>query len=80
MEHDILIEPGGNVRFVYDDELATVFDGEDLRTKRASHVEPLGRIWVADMRPSGGPVLGAFTTRAAALVAERAWLRKEKGL
>lgn len=36
--------------------------------------------WVADMSPSGGPLLGAFPTRQAALDAERAWLREHKGL
>lgn len=52
--------------------------------------------WTADMRPSGGPVLFAngsaaamptvacglapFASRQQALDAERAWLRKERGL
>lgn len=41
--------------------------------------------WVADMTPSGGPVLLAedghpFKTREAALDAERAWLREHRGL
>lgn len=102
-ELDIIIEEDGTIRFVYDDELAEAFDGEDARTTRASHVEPALRGgWYADMRPSGGPVLfenGAveinefgqlstaeretptgFKTREAALTAERAWLRKNRGL
>ena len=107
MDHDIVINEDGTIQFVYDDELAAVFDGEEQTTTRASHVEPAGdlcphcgtvarrfadcahahvtRGWLADMRPSGGPVLvdadgEGFKTRAAALAAEREWLRKEKGL
>lgn len=30
--------------------------------------------WQADLAPSGGPVLGPFTDRAAAIAAEVAWL------
>ena len=74
----------GTVQFVYSDELATVFNGEQQETKRASHVEPVaygnGCGWVADMKPSEGPVLGPFKTRAEALAAERAWLRENRGL
>ena len=40
----------------------------------ASHVEPLGLDWTADMSPVGGPVLGPYSTRAEALAAEVAWL------
>lgn len=41
--------------------------------------------WVADMRPSGGPVLWGpegtgYPTRQAALDAERVWLRENRGL
>ncbi len=88
MEHDILIDENGDIAFVYDDELATVFDGEPTETKRASHVEPAdGGGWIADMRPSlptgptpNGWLLGPFKTRAEALAAERDWLRRERGL
>ena len=47
----------------------------DVRTRRASHVEPndAGQ-WEADMAPMGGPVLGPFDLRAEALAAEHAWL------
>lgn len=87
-EHDILIDNGGSVRFVYSDTLAEVFDGEQQHTVRASHVEfdnLLGG-WTADMRPSGGPILpdhdtgATFKTRQEALDAERQWLREHKGL
>jgi hypothetical protein len=91
MEHDIVIEDDGTVRFIYADDVAEMFEGEVLRTARASHVEPFGQGWIADMRPSGGPVLFdtnttnpigrvAFKTRQAALDAERAWLQQERGL
>ncbi len=65
MEHDILIEEDGTVRFIYADELAEVFAGEAQTTERASNVEPhptAGHGWYADMIPSGGPVLGADGT------------------
>jgi hypothetical protein len=46
-----------------------------LKITRASHVEPDAEgYWWADMGPSGGPVLGPFTSRSAALGAERGWL------
>ncbi len=93
-ENDILIDERGNVRFVYSDLLDDVFREEARETTRASHVEPYGTGWSADMTPSGGPVLfedGAcdsvvcafhrpFKTRAEALAAERAWLRENRGL
>ena len=49
-----------------------------LKITRASHVEPDGKGWKADMRPSGGPVLKSFKTRSAALAAEVKWLKKNK--
>lgn len=103
MEHDILIDDDGTIRYVYSDEQAA-FVGEWLGdeiasqvTTRASHVEPHPTKpgWLADMRPSGGPILGLngtwidpdyadilqpFSTRQIALDAERAWLREHKGL
>lgn len=59
-----------------------------VEIKRASHVEPArlqlgfdpgtdergGIGWWVDMSPSGGPDLGPFVTRQAALDAEAAWL------
>lgn len=48
------------MRFVYDDALADLLFEGTAAVCRASHVEPhptrIG--WLADMRPSGGPVLG----------------------
>lgn len=36
--------------------------------------------WVADMAPSGGPLLGTYLTRADALTEERRWLADHKGV
>ena len=58
---NITIEDG-HVKFIYSDELAealaSLMDGATVT--RASHVEPhpFGGGWLADMAPSGGPVLG----------------------
>ena len=56
---------GGTAAAVYDDALVPVFDalGGGAVVVRASHVEPApagckDAGWLADMRPSGGPVLG----------------------
>ena len=59
-DYDIIVTEGGDLQFVYADELAEVFAGEQQQTRRASHVEPhpTRNGWLADMRPSGGPVLG----------------------
>lgn len=66
-ELDILIEPDGTVRYVYDDRIAKLFVGDPQLTVRASDVEPFpGGGWFADMRKSGGPVL--FANGSAATV------------
>lgn len=62
-EYDIYIGADGTVQHVYDDALAGLLEGEgEVRTTRASHVEPAGSGWLADMRPVGGPVIGADGT------------------
>lgn len=82
---DLVID-GLHVRAVYSDDLIPLIDvAEAVRTTRASHVEPVGSRWLADMGPSGGPVLAGgdglgFVTRQAALDAERDWLRENRGL
>lgn len=70
----VLVTSQGHVRCVYSDaiELATV--GKVL-IRRGSHVEPdENGAWTADLSPVGGPVLGPFEKRSAALAAEQAWL------
>lgn len=50
----------GLVRTIYSDALAPLCqDLGQTTTRRASHVEPYGTGWLADMKPSGGPILGA---------------------
>lgn len=58
-EHVVSISDG-EARFVYDDALAGVVADMGGTVTRASHVEPHPTRpgWLADMRPSGGPVLG----------------------
>lgn len=72
----ITFEVDGRVKFIYDDAVAEVAsEVGPLNIKRASHVEPTASgLWWADMSPVGGPQLGPFKMRAAALCAEREWL------
>lgn len=59
-------------------------DGRRARRDGSAHLTATG--WVADMRPSGGPVLwgpdrdNGYPTREAALQAERQWLRAHHGV
>ena len=72
----LVVTPAGAVRCVYGEQLDLAALGR-LAITRASHVEPTpdGR-WSADLSPVGGPVLGPFVHRSAALEAERAWLEE----
>ncbi len=73
-EMELIVDTGGGVRCIYDEALDLREIGE-LQITRASHVEPDAEgYWWADMGPSGGPVLGPFTSRSEALGAERGWL------
>ena len=74
---NILIEPDGALRCVYDEAIdLTVFGSLEIR--RGSHVEPDGTgRWWADLAPVSGPKLGPFDLRGEALDAERAWLERE---
>jgi len=69
------IMPDGSILAIYSDDRieALRLIGETTVT-RASHVEPLGDGWSADMSPVNGPVLGPFPSRQAALNAEVEWL------
>ena len=78
MSHEVIVEPNGMVRFIYDDDLADVMqDVGSLSIARASHVEPGAGGWFADMSPVGGPKLGPFNTRRVALESEVNWLKLE---
>jgi hypothetical protein len=70
----LFVQPDGSLRCLYGEELNLAALGR-ITIRRASHVEPTddGR-WTADLKPSGGPLLGPFALRSEALEAERAWL------
>ena len=72
----LVIDPTGDVRCVYDEALPLEDFGR-LTIQRGSHVEPtaVGH-WTADLSPVGGPLLGPFESRTAALEAEREWLEQ----
>jgi hypothetical protein len=71
----VVVEPGGVIRFLWDDRLAALAGEGVAEVSRASHVEPDGAGgWTADLAPSDGPVLGPFPLRSDALDAERFWL------
>lgn len=68
------ISTDGTITAIYSDDLLS-FEG-DVSISRASHVEPSGSNWMADLGPVNGPVLGPFRTRAEALKSEVEWLEK----
>ena len=72
----ILILPDGTAKCLYAEELDLHALGQ-VQIRRGSHVEPTpdGQ-WTADLAPTGGPVLGPFRSRSAALQAERLWLER----
>jgi hypothetical protein len=70
----LLIDRHGIVRGVYAEAIDLARLG-DLSIARASHVEPgANGEWWADLAPVGGPRLGPFGRRSAALAAELQWL------
>ena len=73
-EMELIVSADGVARCIYDEALDLRELGK-LQITRASHVEPDAEgFWWADMGPSGGPVLGPFTSRSEALEVEREWL------
>ena len=52
----------------------------NVSIRRASHVEPEGDGWSADMSPVGGPVLSGFSKRQEAIDAEIKWMKSNRGL
>ena len=72
----LVIDRRGTVQGLYGEALDLASLGL-LSIRRASHVEPddQGRWW-ADLRTVGGPKLGPFTLRSAALGAEVQWLER----
>jgi hypothetical protein len=73
-EIELVIGLDGGVKNIYDEASDLRALGK-LQITRAAHVEPDAEgCWFADMGSSGGPVLGPFGSRSAALAAERGWL------
>ena len=72
---ELLIDPHGQVRCLYGEAIDLNALGE-LTIQRASHVEPDGNVWHADLSPVGGPLLGPYLFRSEALEAERLWLEQ----
>lgn len=72
----IIFDDKGNGRCVYDEAIPLSRLGR-IKIRRGSHVEPIEHgLWIADMKPVDGPILGPFKTRSQALAAERRWLEK----
>lgn len=71
---ELVIASDGTVRCLYGEAVDLAKLGK-LSIRRASHVEPdeCGE-WLADLSPTGGPVLGPFACRTAAIDAEWRWL------
>jgi hypothetical protein len=71
---DLVVGPGGKVRAIYAEAIDLAAIGRPA-IAHASHVEPdPDGLWLADLTPMNGPVLGPFDRRSAALAAEHAWL------
>ncbi len=70
----LIIDPAGTIRCVYEECLDLRSLG-NLAIQRASHLEPDDEgLWWADLSPSGGPRLGPYLLRTAAISAETQWL------
>lgn len=73
----IRINPDGTAVMIYTEDIDITDIGNVQSITRASIVEPTdGNQWAADMRPIGGPVLGAFNKRSEALAAEANWIEE----
>ncbi len=72
----LVISSTGSIRCLYDESLDLHSLGK-LSISRGSHVEPNddGQ-WFADLSPVGGPQLGPFVSRSAALNVEVRWLEE----
>src|SRR5262245_17016600 len=70
----LIVQTDGVIRCLYEEALDLGALGA-LAITRASCVEPGEHgNWLADLAPVGGPVLGPFAIRSAAIAAERDWL------
>ena len=71
----MVIDLKGNIHCLYREEMDLAKLGE-VSIQRASHVEPEGNCWYADLSPVKGPRLGPFPLRSQALEAEVIWLQQ----
>ncbi|WDI42523.1 hypothetical protein [Bremerella sp. P1] len=72
----LVISSTGTIRCLYDESLDLHKLGK-LSISRGSHVEPNeAGLWYTDLAPVGGPQLGPFGSRSAALTAEVRWLEE----
>jgi hypothetical protein len=76
-EIELFVGPDGVIRTVYDDALVDLLAQGETVTRRASHVEPYLGGWAADMRPSGGCILGL--NGEAAVFGSGRWFVKRAG-
>lgn len=75
----IRVRPDGTIECVYAEDVAPLYKEGNVQVRRASHVEPDpedNTLWLADLTPSGGPVLKGFASRDLALAAEAQWLEE----
>ena len=73
---ELMVSRQGHVQCLYDECLDLSELGR-LTIRRASHVEPTDNgQWTADLSPLGGPILGPFPLRSAALAAEEGWITR----
>lgn len=83
MSENVTIQvcPEGDLIMIYQDPVKIFLDLGSAVIRRASHVEPDSQgDWTADLSPVGGPILGPFGTRMAALAAEIDWLQNSMEL
>lgn len=73
----VTIGADATARMIYSDACVGILEQGASHVRRASHVEPSddGSGWTADLSPVGGPTLGPYKLRQAALDAEVAWLQ-----
>ncbi len=70
----LVVQSDGTVRCLYTELFDLAALGQP-HIRRASFVEPdANGQWLVDLSPSGGPNLGPYHCRRAALEAEVAWL------
>lgn len=77
MQMHVKVDTSGVLHFIWSDKLRPLFDAGAGVITRASHVEPTETgEWGANLSPVGGPTLGPFKERQAALDAEVKWIEE----